>query len=119
ETSAEGMPNENQLLGEALLTRVQSYIALGRNTEATDALVKLLSTREGLQGANIVRDLLLKLNADFDKAQAANDSAAMKVLARNRAALSGFLVEWARNNKDPNIKKFTYRYSVFEADTKQ
>jgi hypothetical protein len=118
EESAKGMPNENALLSEALLIRVQSYIALGQNTKATDALVKLLSTREGGQGAAIVYSLLQKLNADFDKAQAAGDRAAMKVLAGNRAALSGFLVDWARNNTDPNIKKFTYRYSVFEADTK-
>src|SRR5262249_31974387 len=32
--------------------------------------------------------------------------------------LSGFLVDWARNNPDPNINKFTYRYSVFDAATK-
>ena len=43
----------------------------------------------------------------------------MATIARNRAALSGNLVEWARDNPDPRIKKFTYRYSVYEADTKE
>src|SRR5439155_18428610 len=86
--------------------------------EATDALVKLLTSREGGQGAAIVYSLLEKLNSDFDKAQAANDTAAMQVLAKNRAQLSGFLVEWAKNNPDERIRKLTYRYRVFEADTK-
>jgi hypothetical protein len=119
EDAARGLPNENSLLSEALLIRVQSYMALGKNTEATDALVKLLRSREGGQGAAIVYSLLEKLNADFEKAQASNDAAAMKVLAKNRAQLSGFLVEWARNNPDERIRKYTYRYRVFEADTKQ
>jgi hypothetical protein len=118
EQSAQGLPNENALLSEALLIRVQSYMALGQNTQATDALVKLLGTREGGQGAAIVYSLLEKLNADFDQAQAAGDTVAMRTLAKNRAQLSGFLVDWAKNNPDERIKKFTYRYRVFEADTK-
>ena len=36
----------------------------------------------------------------------------------NRAALSSNLVAWASNNPDPRIKQFTYRYTVYEADTK-
>ena len=43
----------------------------------------------------------------------------MRVLAKNRAQLSGFLVDWAQNNKDPNIQKFTYRYKVFDAETQR
>jgi hypothetical protein len=119
EASAKGQPNEQGLLSEALLIRVQSFMALGRNNEATDALVKLLKTREGGQGAAIVYSLLEKLNADFDKAQNRNDRESMRVLARNRAELSGFLVDWAKDNPDANIKKYTYRYRVFQADTKQ
>jgi len=37
------------------------------------------------------------------------------VLADNRAQLSGFLVDWARKNQDPGIRKYTYRYAVFDA----
>ena len=46
-----------------------------------------------------------------------NDRQRMQVLAAT-AQLSGFLVEWARSNADANIKKFTYRYTVFDAATK-
>jgi hypothetical protein len=79
--------------------------------------VRLLNKTEGGHGAQIVYNLLEKLNADFDRAQAAGDAAQMRVLAKNRAQLSGFLVDWAANNPDPNIKRFTYRYKVFDADT--
>jgi hypothetical protein len=118
EQAVSGLPGEDDLLSEALFSRVQSYMALGKNSEATDALVKLLETKEGGQGADIVFNLLHKLNADFDAAVVANDAARTRELAENRAVLSGFLVDWARNNSDPNIRKFTYRYAVFDAATK-
>jgi hypothetical protein len=41
----------------------------------------------------------------------------MRVLAKNRAQLSGFLVDWAAGNPDPGIRRFTYRYKVYDADT--
>ena len=41
----------------------------------------------------------------------------MKTLARNRAQLSVFLVQWAEQNQDPGIRKYTYRYRVFDAET--
>jgi hypothetical protein len=63
--------------------------------------------------------LLQKLNKELDQSRLSGDRAKMRTLARNRAQLSGFLVDWARNNADPNIKKFTYRYMVFDAATKQ
>jgi hypothetical protein len=99
--------------------RVQSHMGAEQYTQATAELVKLLSKTEGGQGAQIVYNLLEKLNADFDRAQEANDRAAMKALAKSRAQLSGFLVDWAANNPDANIKKFTYRYRVFDAETQR
>jgi tetratricopeptide (TPR) repeat protein len=112
EKQAEGLPNQADLLGSVLFARVQSHMALGQNNEATDTLVRLLKTMPGGEGATIVFNLLEKLNADLDKARAAGDVEQMKVLANNRAQLSGFLVDWARTNGDENIRKFTYRYSV-------
>ena len=119
QSDVQGLPNASSLLSESLLIRVQSLIALGKNNDAADALKTLLKTREGGQGAAIVYTLLVKLDADFDKAQQAGDTQAMRTLALNRASLSGNLVDWAKNNPDPRIKKFAYRYSVYEADTKQ
>ncbi|MGB7158243.1 MAG: hypothetical protein WBD40_09275 [Tepidisphaeraceae bacterium] len=118
EPQAEGLPNQAELLGSVLFARVQSHMALGNTNEATQTLVTLLKTKPGGEGATIVFNLLEKLNADLDRARAAGDVEQMKVLANNRAQLSGFLVDWAKNNADENIRKYTYRYSVFDAATK-
>jgi len=118
EKQAEGLPNQSDLMGSVLFARVQSYMALGQNNEATQTLVSLLKAMPGGEGATIVYNLLEKLNADLDKARAAGDVEQMRVLANNRAQLSGFLIDWAKNNADENIRKYTYRYSVFDAATK-
>jgi hypothetical protein len=118
EQIAQGLPNEKELIGNVLYTRVQAYMQLGDSNAATQTLVALLKTKPGGEGAEIVWNLLQKLNAELDHARAAGDRQRMLVLARNRAQLSGFLVDWAKNNPDPNIKKFTYRYAVFDAATK-
>jgi hypothetical protein len=118
QSDVQGLASANSLLSEALMIRVQSLMALGKNNDAANALKTLLKTREGGQGAAIVYSLLVKLDADFDKAQQAGDKQSMRTLALSRASLSGDLVDWAKNNPDPRIKKFAYRYSVYEADTK-
>jgi hypothetical protein len=114
-----GLPNEKDLINNVLYTRVQAYMALGDSNSATTALVTLLRSKSGGEGAGIVTKVMQNLNRELDQARLAGDRARMQVLTRNRAQLSGFLVDWARNNADPNIKKFTYRYSVFDAATKQ
>lgn len=118
ESYAKGLSSENDMLGEALFLRVQAYMAQGKNTQATDELVKLLNQREGGQGANIIFGLLQKLDADLDAASKRGDRNQMQSLASARATLSGYLVNWASNNSDPKIRQYTYRYRVFDADTK-
>lgn len=119
DASVQGLPGAGALAADAMLVRVQSYMAAERYNEATQELVRLLNQTEGGQGAQIVYNLLEKLNTDLDRAQAAGDKAQMRSLAKNRAQLSGFLVDWAANNKDPGIQKFTYRYKVFDAETQR
>lgn len=118
ESIAQGLPDAQELVVHVLYTRVQAYMALGNNDAATQALVTLLKTRPGGEGAKMASRILEKLNRELDAARAAGDRAKMQSLAKNRAQLSGFLVDWARTNADPNIKKFTYRYMVFDAATK-
>lgn len=115
----QGLPNESDLIGEALFIRVNSYMSLGQTDEATRNLVALLNAKPGNEGAGIAFTLLQKLNQDLDKARAANDVEQIRLLARNRAQLSGFLVDWAANNSNPDIKKNTYTYARFDAATKQ
>jgi len=117
--SVAGTPDEKILVGDALLTRVNAHMAMGDLKSATDTLVTLLNSTGGAQGADYVRGLLDRLDEDLDKAQAAHDTKAMRDIARSEADLSGFLVDWAKNNSTPEIRNFTYRYMVFDARTKR
>jgi hypothetical protein len=117
EKSVAGLPGEHALLASALFLRVQSYMDEGDNQNATSQLLNYLNASNGAEGAEAVRDLLLKLNDDFDKAQAAGDVGQARKIASDRAQLSTYLVQWAEQSADPNIQKFAYRYRVYDATT--
>lgn len=118
EDSIKGLPDANRRMTDALLVRVQSRMALNQLGEATNELVRLLD-REPARGGRIVYDLLQNLNAELDRAQAAGREEMVRAIARDRASLTGFLVKWARENKNESIKKLTYGYSVFDAEVQR
>jgi len=118
EQEVSGLPGSQDMLNRALFLRVKSLMGAGRYDEATKTLVGLLEKTGGQQGQEIVFDLLSRLNDDFNRAEDANDVKTMQALAQNRARLSGFLVEWAKNNKNPDIAKRVYSYSVYDAESK-
>ncbi|CAN5390680.1 hypothetical protein BH09PLA1_BH09PLA1_12720 [soil metagenome] len=118
EDSIIGLPDANRRLTDALLVRVQSRMALNQYREATDELVQLLD-REPARGGRIVYDLLQNLNTELDKAQSAGNEELVRSIARDRAALTGFLVTWAKNNSNESVKKLTYGYSVFDAEVQR
>jgi hypothetical protein len=118
EQSIQGLPDANRRMTDALLVRVQSRMALNQLGDATNELVQLLD-REPNRGGRIVYDLLQNLNAELDKAQAAGREEVVRAIARDRASLTGFLVKWARENKNESIKKLTYGYSVFDAEVQR
>ncbi|HZZ45170.1 MAG TPA: hypothetical protein VFE58_19695 [Tepidisphaeraceae bacterium] len=108
-------PGQADRVADALLLRVSAHMDLNQTTEATSDLVSLLSTRSGGQGAGIIYTLLQKLDSDFNAAKRNGNGERLRSLAAARAALSGYLVDWAARNPDPDIRKFTYRYRVFDA----
>ena len=116
ESAAGGLPNEADLLGEALLIRVQAYVQLGDTDKATGQLVTL-AKQNPLNAGQVVYNLLKKLDDQATAAEAAGRSDEVGRLERNRATLTPFLVEWAENHPDPRIKKLTYSYRVADADT--
>jgi hypothetical protein len=118
ESEVKGMPGSQDMLNRALFLRVKSLMGAGKYDDATRALVGLLEKSGGREGQEIVFDLLSRLNEDFAEAEAAGDQKAMQTLSQNRARLSGFLVDWARNNKNPDINKRVYSYSVYDAESK-
>ena len=119
DAAVKGLPDEKILITDALLTRVNAYMSLGQLKQATDSLVALLNQTGGLQGAEFVRELLQRLDNDFDKAEASGDQTRMREIARSEADLSGFLVQWSKNNPKKEIRDFTYSYMVFDARTKR
>ena len=116
EQAAEGLPNSADLLGQALLIRVQALISTGDTSKATGALVALAERRPE-QAGGIVYNLLTKLDEDITAAEASGNADRAAELKRNQAALTPFLVSWSKENKNPEIRKSWYRYSVFDADT--
>jgi hypothetical protein len=118
EKQAKGLPDENQRLTDMLLIRVQSYMALNKTDQATAELVKLLN-RNPAEGGRLVYGVLTSLDDQLSRAEAAGNTEQIRDIARNRAKLTGFLVEMARNSKEPAINKLAYGYAVFDAEVQR
>lgn len=118
ESAARGLANEANLLGEALLIRVQAYVQLGDIGRATDQLVTLAKQNPAGAG-QVVYNLLEKLEQQVNAAEAAGRSDEVARLERDRALLTPFLVTWAKDHPDARIRKLTYTYRVFDADTQR
>jgi hypothetical protein len=119
ESHAEGLADAEAILGEAMFTRVQSNILLGRSDAAVAELVKLLDQSGGSRGAQIIFNLLAKLETDFNSASVKGDRDEMGRLQEQRALLTPYLVKWAKNNVSPEVKKFAYTYAVYDAETQR
>jgi hypothetical protein len=119
EQQIKGMADEDELLTRALFLRVQSYMETGQSTEAAQSLLPVLNGKDAAKGAGMVYNILKQLDEDTDKARSRHDEQAMLKLAQARATLTPFLVQWAANNKNPEIKAQTYRYKVFDADSRR
>lgn len=114
-----GMPGEKGLLSQALFERVQAEMDLGNFNQATQILVDLLNKTEGSEGMGLVSQLLEQLDQQYQKADIVHDTSTMRTIARNEAQLTGFLGDWAKNNKNPSLRKFYYAYMVYDARTKR
>jgi hypothetical protein len=114
-----GLPDAKSLINGALFLRVQAYMQLGRDNDATQTLVQYLNATSAAEGEQTVHDLLATMNNQMDKARAAGDTATETTLANNRATLSGFLVKWANDSTDAKIHGYAYTYRRFDADVKR
>jgi hypothetical protein len=119
EQTITGLPDANPLLAEALNLRVAAYMAQGDTLRAANTLVEYLNRAAGEEGLQTVYNLLTKLNQQLDRAQLTGQVRLARQLAEDRAALTPYLVKWAKSNVNPDITKYTYRYMVFDAATQQ
>jgi hypothetical protein len=117
--AVEGLADADELLGEAMFTRVQSNMQLGDTDAAVKELVQLLDRSGGARGAQVVFNMLSKLERDFGQAQANGDRTKMAQLQANRGALTPYLVKWAEKNSSADVRKFTYSYRVYDAETQR
>jgi hypothetical protein len=118
EDQAKGLQDENQRLTDMLLIRVQSYMALNQTANATAELVKLLN-RNPAEGGRLVYGVLTSLDDQLSRAEAAQNTEQIRDIARNRAKLTGFLVQMAQESKEPAINKLAYGYAVFDAEVQR
>lgn len=118
EPQVAALPDAGARLSQMLLIRVQAYMAMGKYSQSTDELVKLAKDDQQHAG-QIVFDMLQSLNDQLEKAQVAGDADRVRDAARNRSQLTGFLVDWAKKNPNERIKKYTYGYSVFDAEVQR
>jgi hypothetical protein len=119
ESQIAGLPDAKALLAEALNLRVQAYMSAGDLNASTNALLGYLNAVGGNEGLQAVYKLLTKINNELGQAQNLGDQERVKQLADDRAALTPFLVQWAASNPNPDIRRFEYRYRVFDAATQQ
>ncbi|HUB26360.1 MAG TPA: hypothetical protein VL992_13100 [Tepidisphaeraceae bacterium] len=119
EQTIAALPDANSLLAEALNLRVAAYMGEGDTLRAANTLVEYLNRAAGEEGLQTVYNLLTKLNQQLDRAQLTGQIALARQLAEDRAALTPYLVKWAQSNSNSDIRKYTYRYMVFDAATQQ
>jgi hypothetical protein len=119
ENRTKGLDNEQPLNKKVMELRVASLMQLKQFDKAADVLIELLEKEPGGLAAGLVLGILQKLNEDYDRAIAQGNKEAARDILKDRANLSGFLVKWAANNADPNVKKNLYVYEVYDADTQR
>lgn len=119
DTDIAGLPEESALLGDAIFLRVQAYMALNRVDEATNSLLRLIEKSGGQRGGDIVKQMLQRLEQEFDQAKATGDRARISALQSNRAALTPKLVAWAETQTGPDAKSQLYIYQRYNAETQR
>ncbi|HEX8340818.1 MAG TPA: hypothetical protein VF624_07915 [Tepidisphaeraceae bacterium] len=118
ESAAKGLRDEQSLLSQVLLIRVQAFVQLDKFNEATTELANL-AKRDPKGTGQIVYNLLQNLDEKVSAAEAANRTDEVRQLENSRATLTPFLVQWSRGSDVADIKKNAYTYSVYDADTQR
>jgi tetratricopeptide (TPR) repeat protein len=128
-----GLPGEKELLRNSQIARVNAYMALGKSSEATQELRKLLEKAQGDDGIGLVRMLLDQLDKEYARAdliqgratstKEEHDAAivAMRQTAKDEATLTGYLVDWSnpKTQKDSKVSQYFYGYAVYDARTQR
>ncbi len=115
EKTVKGLANEPNLISQVLLIRVKSYVQTNQVAEGVKEIQKLAVERPK-EAMQIIFDLMDKLNEQVTSAEAAGQTEQVAQLERTRAELTPVLVKLIRESNNPELKKFDYQISVFDAD---
>jgi len=120
EEKIKGVANEAALKNKAMFIRADALISDGQIDQAIANVQQLAGQPETAEFAiGMVGELLTRLTASFDTARQAKDADDMGKIMANKAKLTGFLVPWAANHKDPKIKAKVPEFRLYDANTKR
>lgn len=119
ESRSAGVAGADALNTSAKFVRVNALIRLGRADEAVDAMLSLLDNGDTRRAGQTMADLLERIDADLDRAQADGDEPRAKLLIDSRARLTPRLVAWADATDDPAVASLRYRYRVYNAESQR
>ena len=118
EDRIKSLPNAADFDRGAVVQRVDADMDQGKTADATAQLVPLLKS-DPAAGEGLMFDLIHQIDHDLDAAKGANDVAAERQLAANKAVLSGFLVTYAQDSHDPKTHDQLPAYQLYDADSKR
>ena len=113
-----GLSNAKAFGQTAQVQRVTAYMDQGKTTEASDILLKVLADNPDA-GEDLMFQMIKQIDHDLDVAKGGGDKSAQTQLAGNKARLSGFLVTYAQNNKNPKVQEQLPAYRLYDADSKR
>jgi hypothetical protein len=92
EKAADGLPNEDKLVGSALHLRVNALMALKRTNDAVEEVKRLVAT-SGNKSALVLFQMLQQMDQDFADAKKAGDKEQMRTLSAAQASLIKPLID--------------------------
>jgi hypothetical protein len=114
--SVTGLSNAADLTLEGNKIRVQALLDTGQVDQATEQVQKLAAANS-TAAAPFVQSVLNRLSERSEAARRENNHEETAKLSAARASLTGYLVEWANNNKDPKIQQELPTYKMHHANT--
>ncbi|MEM8875778.1 MAG: hypothetical protein AAGD32_16145 [Planctomycetota bacterium] len=111
-----GLPNEQELLGNALFYRFRALAALGNYEEATDELLRYVEQAGPERGTAIVFTFLQTLDAEFAEAKRLDRRPQMQSLSEARVALTPQLITFAEK---AGLDSAVYTYRRYDADSRR
>lgn len=115
EQTVTGLPNADNLLSQVLLIRVKSYVQTNQVEKGVQQ-IQALADQRPREAMQIIFDLMDKLNEQVVNAESAGRKEEIANLERTRAELTPVLVRLIDQSNNPELKKFQYQISLYDAD---